>query len=181
MQMSDEIFQRVQVRSYEPRDQATVARLYTDGLLAGQIAPNDTGADIENINIAYFDDKAAHFWIAELEGKVLGMIGVARDSEHLAEIRRLRVDKQFQQKPIGAKLLETALAHCHKHGHLKVVFDTRVDADSGPDAVVDLFERFGFQHTRTRPVAGKELLEFYLDIYRSPNPESESGAAPPSP
>ena len=176
--MTDETLQNVYVRSYEPRDQSTVAWLYTDGLLAGQIAPNDTGADIENILSAYFDDEAAHFWVAELEGKVLGMIGVARDSEHLAEIRRLRVDKQFQQMPIDARLLETALAHCHRHGYLKVVFDTRIDADSGTDAVVELFDRFGFQHTRTRPSAGKELLEFYLDIYRPVSGESDGGAAP---
>ena len=42
------------------------------------------------------------------------------------------------------------------------------------DAAVDLFDRIGFQHTRTRPAPGKELLEFYLDLYRQPKLDSET-------
>ena len=167
-QAADNIMERVVVRSYEDHDQAAVARLYTDGLLAGTIAPNDTGADIENVTQAYFADPASHFWVADLEAQVLAMIGVEMVEEHVAEIRRLRVDKQFQDTSIAERLVETALEHCHKQGHLKIVFDTRVDAESGAEAVVQLFDRFGFQHTRTRPAVGKDLLEFYLDLYRQP-------------
>jgi N-acetylglutamate synthase-like GNAT family acetyltransferase len=160
---------KLQVRTFQPRDQAAVSRLYTEGLLAGQIAANDTGADIENIHEAYFEDDESHFWIAEVEENIVGMIGVARDQEHTAEIRRLRVDPQFKQSVIGAKLIETALAHCKHHGYLKVVLDTRFD----PDAVLDLFDRFGFQHTRTKSTDSKDLLEFYLDLYREPKKKDE--------
>ena len=152
------------VRSYRASDQEAVSRLYDHGLLAGQIAPNDTGADIENIEEAYFSEESSHFWVAEAEEQVLGMIGVAQEHEHTAEIRRLRVDKAHQNSPIAARLVETALVHCQHHGYLKIVLDTRFDTD----VVVDLFDRFGFQHTRTKAAAGKELLEFYLDLYRPP-------------
>jgi len=152
------------IRSYQDGDQAAVSRLYAEGMLAGQLAPNDTGADIENIRGAYFDSDQNHFWIAELDGQVLGMIGVAADLEHTAEIRRLRVDKASQDSPIAERLLETSLSHCKGHSFVKVVFDTRFERD----AALDLFDRFGFQHTRTKPVHGKELLEFYLDLYRHP-------------
>lgn len=158
----------LQVRSYEPRDQQAVSRLYTDGLLAGQIAPNDTGADIENIRDAYFANPTSHFWVAEIDGKVVGMIGVSREQQHTAEIRRLRVEKQWQQSPIAARLIETALAHCKRHGYLKVVLDTRFERD----AAMDLFDRFGFQHTRTKAMHGKDLLEFYLDLYRQPRKDA---------
>ncbi len=167
----DPALSNLKVRSYRPGDQEVVSRLYVEGLLAGQIAPNDTGADIENIREAYFDDERSHFWVAELEEKVLGMIGVAREDENIAEIRRLRVDKARQHTAIAAKLVEVALEHCRKHGYLKIVLDTRFD----PDAVVNLFDRFGFQHTRTKPAAGKELLEFYLDLYRQPRKDKERG------
>lgn len=159
----------LKVRAFQRRDQEVVSRLYNVGLLAGQIASNDTGADIDNIQEAYFDDETSHFWVAEVDGQVLGMIGVAREREHTAEIRRLRVEKDHQDTPIAAQLIETALAHCKHHGYLKIVLDTHFD----PDAVVDLFDRFGFQHTRTKPSAGKELLEFYLDLYRSPKKETD--------
>lgn len=158
----------IKVRSYHPQDQTAIARLYSEGLLAGQIASNDTGADIENVQEAYFADPASHLWVAEREGKVVGMIGVAREEGETAEVRRLRVDKAHQNSPIGAMLVEIAIAHCRHHGYLKVVLDTRFERD----AVLDVFTRFGFQHNRTRNVQGKELLEFYLDLYRAEKPEN---------
>ncbi|MFP4143923.1 MAG: GNAT family N-acetyltransferase [Phycisphaeraceae bacterium] len=154
--------QDVRVRAYEPRDQAAVAHLYTAGLLAGQIAPNDTGADIENVREAYFDEQRHHFWVAEVKDRVVGMIGVASDGAHTAEIRRLRVDPDYQDTPIASLLLETAVAHCKHHGYLKVRLDTRFERD----AAVDTFDKIGFQHTRSRTMHEKELLEFYLDLYR---------------
>ena len=169
VQPSEDIQIQLSVRTFTPNDQPIVSQLYTDGLLAGQIAANDTGADIENIQQAYLDDETSHFWVCESEGRVLGMIGVAMDQEHTAEIRRLRVDPQWQTTPIPAKLLATALEHCNQHGFVKVVLDTRFDSES----VLELFEKFGFQHSRTRNVQGKELFEFYLDLYRQPRPEDE--------
>lgn len=159
------------IRRYEPRDQAEVARLYTDGLLTGQIAPNDTAADIENIEAAYFDDPASYFWVAELEGKVLGMIGVANEDQHVAEIRRLRVEPEWQKSSLAWRLIETAISHCRKHDYLKIVLDTRFERH----AALNVFERFGFQHTRTRNTPDKELLEFYLDLYRSSDPRNQNG------
>ncbi len=159
---SENTLEGLRVRSYHPRDQDMVSRLYTEGLLAGQIAANDTGADIENIDDAYLSEPRNHFWVADLDSTVVGMIGVAHDHEHTAEIRRLRVDKHWQKSPIGARLVEKAISHCKKSGYLKIVLDTRFD----PSAAVGLFDRFGFQHTRTKSLQGKDLLEFYLDIYR---------------
>lgn len=143
-----------------------MVELYTQGLLVGQILPNDTGLDIDDIPQAYLADRASHFWVAEVGEKIVGMIGVARESANTAEIRRLRVDKAWQDKPIAAKLIERALKHCRQHNYLKVVLDTRFE----PSAAVDLFERLGFQHTGTdsRHATGHEPLEFYLDLYRQP-------------
>jgi len=155
----------VTVRYWQPDDQKAVAHLYTHGLLAGQIDPNDTGADIENIGEAYFSDDRDRFWVAQNDSReIVGMIGVARDIErdHIIEIRRLRVAKSDRTHDIAEQLLETAVHHCKHHGFLKIVFDTRFERSNA----VDLFERFGFQHTRTKTVQGKDLLEFYMDLYR---------------
>lgn len=157
------------VRSYEQADHDEVARLYNDGLLAGQIAPNDSGADLDYIREAYFDDERHHFWVAVQDGRCVGMIGVASDEDHTAEIRRLRVAKHLQGTGIAAKLLETAISHCKHHSYLKIRLDTRFEKDEA----VDLFDRVGFQHTRTRATPGKETLEFYLDLYRK---DEEEGA-----
>lgn len=157
--------EKLVVRTFDPADQHDVTRLYSEGLLQGQPAPNDTGADVENIHEAYFDQDRHHFWVAEVEGQVVGMIGVASDEPHTAEIRRLRVDGDYQNTLIPARLLETAVNHCKHHGYLKVRLDTRFERD----AAMDLFDRIGFQHTRSKNLHGKELLEFYLDLYRDPD------------
>lgn len=153
------------VRTYGDHDHAAVTQLYTDGLLAGQLDSNDTGADIENIREAYLGDEANHFWVAVADDNVVGMIGVYRDEGHTGEIRRLRVAKNLQSSGIAARLVEIAVAHCRKHGFLKVRLDTRFESG----AAQNLFERFGFRHTRTKNVASKDLLEFYLDLYREPD------------
>lgn len=155
----------LKVREYRPEDQPAVVRLYTEGLLAGQIAPNDTGVDIENIPDAYLSEPRSGFWVADLNGVVRGMVAVAAEQEHTAEIRRLRVDRAMQNTPIGSRLIEHAVSHCKELGYLKIVFDTRFELDQA----LDLFDRFGFQHTRTKSMNGKDLLEFYLDLYRQPN------------
>lgn len=161
------------VRTFDPKDQQAVRRLYTQGLLAGQIPPHDTGADIEHIQTTYLNTPGSHFWVAQLDDQVRAMIAVVDKGEHCAEIKRLRVEKEWQDTAIAARLLETAVEHCRHHGKLKVVFDTRFDPDNDPSPVVDLFDRLGFQYTRTKNVHGKDLLEFYLDLYRQP-PQSDS-------
>ncbi len=157
--------ERVHIRTYDAADQDSVSRLYTEGLLVGQIPDNDTGADIEMIEQAYLESRRSHFWVAEVDRAVVGMIGVADDENDVAEIRRLRVEPEHQDAGIANRLLEMALSFCRHHGYLKVRLDTRVDSDNGAMA---LFERFAFQHTRSRDVPGKEVLEFYQDIYREP-------------
>ncbi len=147
-----------------------MSSLYDCGLLSGQIAPNDTGADVENIEAAYFDDPRHHFWVCEFQQSVVGMIGVASDERDTAEVRRLRVNPELQHSLVPVTLIEAALEHCKHHGYLKVRLDTRFDNDTA----VDLFDRIGFQHTRTRTAPGKDLLEFYLDLYRDHEPDEQT-------
>jgi len=158
------------IRGYRDADQDAVRQLYTDGLLAGHIPPSDTGADIDNIAEAYLMSDRTNFWIAEHDGVVLGMVGAAEDEPNIAEIRRLRVDPASQPMiGIAVRLMEAALAFCRHHGYLKVRLDTRLER--GP--AMELFERFAFQHHRTKNVQGKELHEFYLDLYREPKLDPE--------
>lgn len=162
----------IHVRTFHSADQPRVVTLYTDGLLAGQIAANDTGADIDNLHEAYFSDERHHFWVATREDEqVLGMIGVSSDDQNTAEIRRLRVDQGHQDSPIPALLLQKAVEFCREKEYLKVRLDTRFEKS----AALDLFDRIGFQHTRTRKTEGKELLEFYVDLYRPVKDEEHAG------
>lgn len=155
----------VKLRSWHP-DDATICRfLYREGMIGGTISENDTGIDIDDIKLAYMDEPGNHFWVAEnLQGEVVGMIGVQHHEAGVGEIRRLRVRQDHRRRGIGSKLLETAIRFCHDNGHLKIMLDTYIEREPA----IKLFEKFRFRHQRTRQVNGKELLYFYLDIYGQP-------------
>lgn len=156
------------IRTYRAADQAAVAALYSQGLLAGENDRNDTGADIDFMEEAYFSDPKDHFWVAERDGQIVGTIGVVHD-EAIAQIRRLRVVPELQKSSLAVDLLDTALRHCRKHGFLKIVLDTRID----PQRAIELLDSSGFQFHRGKSVHGKEVLEFYFNLYRKVEPEKE--------
>jgi ribosomal protein S18 acetylase RimI-like enzyme len=160
----------VTIRSYTPADEQACRALYRDGLLGGQLAENDTGLDIDDIESAYMKTDGNHFWVSEAkDGRVVGMIGVQHHEQGVGEIRRLRVASDVRRRGIGTKLVEVAVKFCADQQYLKITLDTFVDREPA----IKLFEKFRFRHDRTRNVAGKDLLYFYLDIYGREKQEKE--------
>jgi len=157
------------IRSFRREDLPACTQLYRDGLLGGKIAENDTGLDIDDIEQAYMNCPGSHFWVAEAAAdgnggarEIVGMIGVQHHEDGVGEIRRLRVHHDWRRRGIGSALIEAALKFCQDHGYLKITLDTFVDREPA----VKLFEKFHFRHHRTRTVADKEILHFYLDLYQ---------------
>ena len=159
-----EYLKRVVVRSYESADHPQVMRLYSDGLLFGDLDPNDTAADLEYMEDAYFGQPQDHFWVAMLDEMLVGMVGVVDDERSVGQLRRLRAAPEYQHMELVTKLIQTALEHCREHGYLKVILDTHVD----PARVVECIEGHGYQYTRKRNVHGRDILEFYLNLYQKP-------------
>ena len=155
------------VREFRREDLPACRKLYVEGLLAGKLAENDTGSDIDDIEWAYMKPPGNHFWVAETNGEggggreVVGMIGVQAHEEDCGEIRRLRVRGDHRRRGIGSALVEAALRFCQEKGYLKIELDTFVDRE----AAIRLFEKFRFRHSRSRKVGEKELMYFYLDLY----------------
>jgi len=141
-------------------------------MLSGEAQANDTGADIENIDGAYIVPNRCCFWVGEYDQQVIAMIGVAEDEQDVAEIRRLRVQPDIEDPVnIARRLVETAIGFCRHHGYLKVVLDTRITHS----VAIEVFDKFAFHHTRTRVIHGKDVLEFYLDLYREVDDADTSG------
>lgn len=155
----------ITIESYQAHHDADCKTLYLEGLIGGKIAENDTGLDIDDIPSAYMKSPDNHFWVAvNNEGHVLGMIGVQKgDDEDIGEIRRLRVCQDCRRRGIGSALMEKALQFCKERQFLKITLDTFMEREPA----IKLFEKFHFNHTRTRKVGNKELLYFYLDLYSS--------------
>jgi N-acetylglutamate synthase-like GNAT family acetyltransferase len=163
---------RVVVRLATESDFPHLRDLFIAGLIEGQVPGNDTGADIENLHEAYFADEGhSAFWVAQYNGEVVGMIGVQRTSEDVAEVRRLRVHHDYRRRGVGTRLMEQAVNFCRHHGYLKVILDVRIER--GP--AIAMFEKFGFRIARSREVDGRKMLDFYLDLYRDPGSPANLG------
>ncbi len=153
----------VEIRLATSADRPQVEALYLAGGEDGHLRDNDTGADIAHLADAYLDeDGGSGFWVAMLDGAVIGMIGVQRTSDDSADVRRLRVRPEYRRRGVGSRLLETAIDFCRDRGYLKVVLDVRVERAPA----IAMFQKFGFTHAAERDVAGRRTLDFYLDLYR---------------
>lgn len=150
------------IRDFRPADLPLCRKLYVEGLLGGKLAENDTGLDIDDIEAVYMETPGNRFWVAENpKGQVVGMIGVQHHDQGVGQIRRLRVAKDYQRRGIGKKLLETAIGFCRENQYLKVTMDTFAERSY----VVEMFKKLGFAHGDTRHFAGKDLMNFYFDLY----------------
>jgi len=151
----------VTIRDFKASDQSACRSLYVDGLVGGKNADNDTAMDIDDIQPAYMRP-GSHCWVGEADdGKVVAMIGVQHHDAGVGEIRRLRVDPNYRRRGIGMALVETAVRFCREQNYLKVCLDTFMEHE----AAIQLFEKFGFRHNRTRRVGVKDMVDFYLDLY----------------
>jgi len=150
------------IRSFAESDLPECRTLYSEGLLAGKLAENDTGFDIDDIVSAYMKP-GSHFWVAQMpDSQLVGMIGVQHHEDGIGEIRRLRVSQAHRRRGIGTALVEAAVRFCHYCHYLKVTLDTFVDREPA----IKLFEKFRFHHSRSKKVGEKELMYFYLDLYQ---------------
>ncbi len=149
------------IRCATDDDIVVLRELFDRSRIEGQIRENDTGADLDYLMEGYFDCKDSGFWVAEYEAWIVGMIGVQRFNDNSAEIRRLRVRDSFRRKGVGTKLMQHAISFCREKQFLKVVLDVRIERAPA----IRMFDAFGFLHGRERDLEGRQLRDFYLDLY----------------
>lgn len=147
-------------------DGPELCRLFEDGRVEGQIKDGDTDDDLRDLSTHYFteEDDGGAFWVAEIDQRLIGMVGVRKLGDSAAEVRRLRVDADYRRRGVGTRLMELALTFCQEHGYLKIVLDVRIERAPA----IAMFEKFGFKLSRTRDAEGRKLLDFYMDLYREP-------------
>jgi N-acetylglutamate synthase-like GNAT family acetyltransferase len=133
-------------------------------VLGGDSPPDRATDDFDNMEATYFRQPQNHFWVAEVNDRLVGMIGLIGHRSHVAVIRRLRVAPEWQETGIGRRLVKKALWHAWLHAAVKVV----VDAPCESDRAIQFLAQIGFQYTRTRNKEGRNLIEFYPTLYARP-------------
>ena len=120
------------------------------------------------LEIAEFYKGESCMWIAEYNGRVLGMVGLAKREYHkpgVAELQRLSVSTSVRGKGIGTLLVKTVLQFCKEQNYNKIILKTSCTQY----AAIPLYKKCGFKHVRNDPYPGLSysglyILSFEIDL-----------------
>ena len=107
--------------------------------------------DLLDIEKTYMSNKGCHMWVAEWNGKIVGMVGLIQNEDHkpgIAELQRMSVSKTCRKMGVASKLLEELLKHSRQQGLEKIVLKT--SNAQGP--AVRLYRKFGFKLIEQKPI-----------------------------
>lgn len=88
-------------------------------------------------------------WVAEIDGRMVGCIGILGRENQQAQLRWFLVDPAARGQGVGRRLVREALDFCRAAGYRSVYLWTV----NGLDAAARLYREAGFQKTETRPEA----------------------------
>ena len=100
--------------------------------------------DLLDIDKSYMSSKGCHMWVAEWNGKVVGMVGLTHQEKHkpgVAELQRMSVSTTCRKMGIAGKLLSELLKHAREEGLEKIVLTT--SSAQGP--AIRLYKKYGFK------------------------------------
>ena len=114
--------------------------------------------DLADIPSHYLTEPGGHFWVAVLNHRVVGMVGIQRHDDAEAELRRMSVAKESRRQGIGWKLLETAEAFCREHGYQRI----RLTTVHLLQPAIAMYQQFGYQlvgEERYGKITGKHFVK----------------------
>lgn len=144
------------IRTVQPSDAEAVRHLFARGMMdfatgfeedMRAYVQHSLADDLADIPFHYLTPPGSHFWVAELDGQVVGIVGIQRRSDAEAELRRMSVATQHRRQGVGWMLLETAEAFCRKQGYQRIRLTT-VDL---LQPAIALYQKFGFQLVGQEP------------------------------
>ena len=117
------------------------------------------------------DPQRERAWVAEKDGQRVGAVFVAKQSEEIARLRLLHVEREARGLGIGRRLVEECIRFARQAGYLKMTLWTQ----SVLHAARDIYKKAGFQvvHEEKHHSFGKDLTaetwELNLGTTRLPN------------
>lgn len=96
--------------------------------------------DIYDIPYYYQSDPDSNFWVALDDESLIGTVGLKKESEDSAYLKRMVVKKEFRKQGLGIKLLETAIKFAKKHNYKTIYAGT---VKENPNAI-EFYKKHGF-------------------------------------
>jgi putative acetyltransferase len=139
--------ERVDIRSYEPADQAGFAQLVATVLTEyGFSVDPILEADLEHPETSY-----QSVWVAIDNDRLVGSVAIRfLDDVMTAELKRMYLQPEYRGRGLGRTLLNHAIRWAKDRGCQAIVLDTSTTMT----AAQGLYESAGFSRTGTRTEAG---------------------------
>jgi GNAT superfamily N-acetyltransferase len=115
------------IRRYEPGDKRAVRRLHDDALneVGAHLGTGPWDEDLDDIEGVYLGS-GGEFLVGILEGDVVAMGAIKRDSPDVAEVRRMRVRSDLQGRGYGQAMLDALHRRASELGYSTLRLDTTV-------------------------------------------------------
>ena len=149
---------KLQIRRYEPRDNASVRRLHEVALRKAGIYIEEEGwydEDMDDIESFYLENDG-EFLVGTIEDEVVAMGALGKTGEERAEVKRMRVVPDFQGRGFGKEMLAALERRASELGYTTLHLDTAVQQR----VARNLYEVNGYREVR-RGEMGGFLCIFY--------------------
>ena len=163
--MMTENNEEVIIRQFQPQDHQRCIELFTNGLCSYKIPPLDRiqpifvemklKSDMGNIQQYYIDKHQHNFWVAELNGLVVGCVGAWPDINAIEslELIRMSVDASVRRKGVATMLIAQVEQYAREERFTKVSLTTLVMMS----AACSFYERCGYTRKETFKVSLKGI------------------------
>jgi len=150
----------VTIRTYEARDAEVVWALHLEGVRDGRADHPELDyagheEDLRDIESAYLSP-GSNFWVAEVDGLLVGMAAIQRIDAETGRLRRMRVTDAWRRRGVAAGLLKTAEEFCRGRGYKRVILDTTKQQQ----AAQQLYERAAYVRTGDRMLGPFTLYDY---------------------
>lgn len=156
------------IRELQKADNLKVKKIIQDSLESlGFAIPGSAYFDpqLDDLRTYYNELNHAEYWVVEMDGEVVGGIGIApyNEQDKICELQKLYLIPEVQGLGISKKMMETALAFASLH-YEKCYLETLHDLKTANK----LYEKYGFS-LLDEPLPGSEhsaMDAWYLKYLR---------------
>ena len=151
----------IKFRQFQDQDLDKVWELHISGLNQTQsFIPNpELDADLDNIQAHYLNNNG-EFLIAEINNQIVGMGAFRKIDTNTAEIKRMRVNPDFQGQGIGKQILELLIQKAKSSNYKKLILDT----SSKQLAAQNLYQKFSFKEYKRIQTNDYQTIYFELEL-----------------
>jgi putative acetyltransferase len=155
-------FPNIHLRLASKEDEEKVTALVRDVLaeFGLRIDPDETDADLRDIEKNYMETGGTFELIEDDEGNLLGTVGLYPLDQESCELRKMYFVQRMRGQGLGKYILERAIEQAKNLGFRKIILETA----SVLQAANHLYLKYGFRPFEKEHLPSRADLAYILDL-----------------